>query len=269
MSKPKANFSWSGKAKAGRPRQDGDRYPSGKLKPRKPNERTLEMRRSVGVIDIGQAFSPIQVAARQGWLSEEDCRTAALLAAIYSQAGIGRPVAGSASVTETPEPTEVSRDFWYFSTLPSKEVAEIWNAVFNFAGQNTTQQERAERSTKQWKVANAAMTPPQRQEVYNVCILDSFPQWVIHRAAGRMDTSWENKRTLLIEGLGAARRALIGMSEEVGASAPMEAASIVETAAPAPDRPVEHSRGFRRVSYVSQEGEALYEAEWIRREKRA
>jgi hypothetical protein len=61
---------------------------------------------------------------------------------------------------------------------------------------------------KRWKIACRAMTSEQRQEVQDVCILDSFPQWIIQRAHGNMGTSWERKRDLLIGGLSAIRRAL-------------------------------------------------------------
>ena len=115
---------------------------------------------------------------------------------------------------EVAKPLDLSQDVTasagsYFSSLSHAEITAIWDSVF--AGSAETLEEQDERATKanaRWKLANAAMSPDERSEVHNVCILDSWPQWIIQRRAGRMETSWERKRDLLISGLGAVRRAL-------------------------------------------------------------
>ncbi len=83
----------------------------------------------------------------------------------------------------------------FFAGLPHAEVAALWDAVFDDDGQRkASADERAKDATRLWQSANAAMTAEQRQEVHRVCIDDSFPQWIIQRAAGHMDTAWEGTR---------------------------------------------------------------------------
>jgi hypothetical protein len=248
----------------GRPRQEGERYPNGRLKPQKPNTRTLEMRAALGVTDIGQAFSPIQIAARKGWMSAEDCRIAATFASIHTLAGLGRSASAAGADREVEAGADVSGDptaSSFFATLPHAEVVAIWDAVFNSeGGELTDREDRAAKAMKQWKAANAAMTPEQRSEVYDVCILDSFPQWIIQRAAGRERTSWERKRDILIAGLRNVARAL--------RPATAIARSAVD-AAEREDRPVSSSvlptGSVRRQFYIDQEGQPLFEVEWVYR----
>lgn len=251
------------RSSGGRPRAEGDRYPNGKLRPQKPNARTLEMRAALGVTDIGQAFTPIQIAARQGWLSAEECRTAAMFASIHSLAGLGRSVSAVGAGLEVAAGTDVTGDpsaASFFATLPHSEVVAIWDAVFNTTGDPVDHDARAKKAMQQWKLANAAMTPEQRSEVYDVCILDSFPQWVIQRAAGRMGTSWEKKRDLLIQGLRAAASALRPAAEI--AQAAVERA---ELEAPHASTRVGEGASIRRQAYVDQDGQPLFEVERVYR----
>lgn len=199
------------RSKGGRPRQAGERTKGGRLK-HSPNARVMEMRAAFGVDHIGQAFSPIQIAYRNGWLAQADCRTAAEFASLHAVAGLGRSSISLSADMEVDRGTETSGDVSaksFFAQLPDREMAQIWDAVFDDdGGSEVNREERAAAAMKRWKLACAAMTPEQVREVHDVCILDSFPQWVIQRAAGRMDTTWETKRDLLIAGLRAVRIAL-------------------------------------------------------------
>ncbi|MGH6979051.1 MAG: hypothetical protein ACRED4_07150 [Brevundimonas sp.] len=251
----------------GRPRSDGDRYPNGKLKPQKPNDRTMQMRASLGVTDIGQAFSPIQVAARKGWLSADDCRIAATFASIHTIAGLGRASSAAGAGHEVAPRTDVSGDpaaASFFATLPHSEVVAIWDAVFTSEGSPASDREdRATKAMAQWKAANAAMTPEQRSEVYDVCILDSFPQWIIQRAAGRMNTSWERKRDLLIAGL----RAVGGALRPAPSTRPDSVDRFEQ-----PDFKLERcgeGASVRRDFYVDQDNHPLFEVERVYRVRRA
>jgi len=140
----------------------------------------------------------------------------------------------------------------FFATLPDREVAEIWDAVFtDDGGPALGREEAAARAMKRWKLACAAMSPDQREEVHNVCILDSFPQWIIQRAHGHMETSWERKRDLLIAGLRAIRAELHppkGKPEKQPETA---------VASPRPRAQVE------RTVYVDEDGEPLLEVERV------
>jgi len=218
------------------------------------------MRAIFGVDHIGQAFSPIQIALRNGWLGEADCRTAAEFASLHAAAGMGRSSISMTSDLEVKTRTETTGDPTapsFFAQLPDQEVAMIWDLVFsNDGGAQDTREERAARAMRKWKAANAAMSPEQRTEVHNVCILDSFPQWVIQRAHGHMETSWERKRDLLIAGLRAIRAELHPPKARepinTGArGAPSSAPS------PVPPRVIEHT------VYVDEDGEPLLEVERV------
>jgi hypothetical protein len=88
-----------------------------------------------------------------------------------------------------------------FAHLTDKEVAAIWDSAMPPARSPSDDQDRRAKATRQWKEINDAMTSAERQEVFNVVILDSWPQWIIQRASGRFGTAWEANRFLLMEGL--------------------------------------------------------------------
>lgn len=245
------------RSKGGRPRQEGERTKGGRLK-HAPNERVMQMRAVFGVDHIGQAFSPVQIAFKNGWLSEADCRTAAEFASLHAAAGLGRSSISLSAGMEVKPGADTTGDVTaasFFATLPHHEVASIWDAVFSDDGRRTmTGEETAARAMKRWKLACAAMTPAQRQEVQDVCILDSFPQWIIQRAHGHMATSWERKRDLLIGGLQAIRAAL---------NPPKPKAVTPPAAAKASTGRAQ----VERTVYVDEEGAPLLEVERVSRRR--
>ena len=203
----------SSRSKGGRPRKEGSRYPSGKLKPTGPNPLVLARRKAL-CDDPTKATCPLDAAYANGWLDLADYRTGIMFAHLHRAAGFGAEGAAMGSSLEAPTPMELSQDVTasaksYFSSLSHAEIASIWDSAFEGAGEpGEDKDERAARANARWKLANAAMSPDERAEVHNVCILDSWPQWILQRRARRMDTSWERKRDLLISGLRAVRRAL-------------------------------------------------------------
>ncbi|MCZ4109548.1 hypothetical protein O3U67_15770 [Brevundimonas diminuta] len=249
------------RSKGGRPRLKGDRTKGGRLK-HSPNERVMEIRAAFGVDHIGQAFSPIQIALRNGWLSVEDCCTASEFASLYAAAGLGRSSISMTSDLEVKTRTETTGDPTapsFFAQLPDQEVAMIWDLVFsNDGGAQDTREERAARAMRKWKAANAAMSPEQRTEVHNVCILDSFPQWVIHRASGHMGTGWERKRDLLISGLRAVRAALHPKTKRADED-------LTFIPAEQPRQHVGAGSSTKRTTYVDPDGEPVLEVERVSR----
>lgn len=185
--------------KGGRPKAQGDRYACGKLKPQKPNARVVEVRVAFGLAKLGQKFTPIEVAFARGWIDEDCYEAAARYVALYRLASHGAPRVAVRVDRSMPEGANV-RDL-SFAHLTDKEVAAIWDSAMPARQSPEDDQERRERATREWKAINAAMTPAQRQEVFDVLILDSWPQWVVQRAAGRFETTWEAKRDLLVGGL--------------------------------------------------------------------
>lgn len=244
----------SSRSKGGRPRKDGARYASGKLKPVGPNALVMERRKAL-CDDPTKASNPLDAAYANGWLDLADYRTGIMFAHLHQAAGFGSSGGAIGSALEVGSPLDLSQDVTasagsYFASLSHAEVAAIWDSVFG--GSLATAEdrhERAARANSRWKLANAAMTPDERAEVHNVCILDSWPQWILQRRAGRMETSWERKRDLLISGLRAVRRALRP-----------EAAN--EGAREAP-KPSSGPKAIERTVYVDEDGETVLEVERV------
>lgn len=187
------------RSNGGRPRQDGDRYPSGKLKPVKPNPKIVDIREAFGLTKLGQKFTPIEVAFHRGWIDEDAYTAAARYAALHRLAVVGGPSMPTQRDRSAGEGADVR--LLIFAHLTDKEVEAIWDSAMPPARTPTDDEDRRAKATRQWTDWNAAMTPEQRQELFNVVILDSWPQWVIQRAAGYFGRAWETKRDLLLDGL--------------------------------------------------------------------
>lgn len=195
------------RSRGGRPRLAGPRTKSGRLKHR-PNERVMQIRAAFGLEHTGQPFSPVQIAQRRGWLSQADCHTAQDFSALYAKAGLGPRSLSASAGLEVKEGTTVSRDpnsGSFFATIPDAEVAALWDDVFNDDGSRMSE-EAASLAMLRWKQACSAMTPAECQEVHDFCVRDVFPQWILERARGCMESVHENRRMLLISGLKAVRR---------------------------------------------------------------
>ena len=199
----------------GRPRHEGDRYPSGRLKPQGPNERSVEIRKAFGFKKMNQQrMVPLDVAHANGWLSNVDYLTGIRFANLHQTAGFSRSGGAMGATLEVDAGTEVSLSVSleaksFFSGLPHAELVVLWDRVFDRGERDPVKADEASaKAMRQWKAACAAMTMQERAEVTNVCVLDSFPQWIIQRSAGREGTSWEGKRALLISGLAKVRQSL-------------------------------------------------------------
>lgn len=183
----------------GRHRQAGERYPSGKLKPVSPNAKVMEMRGAFGLTKLGQKFTPIEVAFHRGWIDEDAYSAAARFVALYRVVMVGGPSIPTQRDQSVGQGADVR--LLSFAHLTDKEVTAIWDSAMPMARTPHDDEERRAKATRQWNDWNAAMTPEQRHEVFNVVALDSWPQWIIQRAAGHYGRSWEAKRTQLIDGL--------------------------------------------------------------------
>jgi hypothetical protein len=249
-------------AQKGRPRKAGDRYPNGKLKPQGPNARCVENRKSMGLTKLNQRMIPLDVAHANGWLSNVDYLTAIRFANLHQTAGLARSGSAMGATLEVDVPTEVSLSVTmqaksFFAGLPDAEMVALWDRVFDRAERDPVRaDETATAAMKQWKAACAAMTMQERGEVTDVCVLDSWPQWIIQRSAGKMGTTWERKRDLLISGLTKVRQALRKTSPSPPSAQPIEVK---------PSTPVGERQTERTVYVDSQTGEAMLEVERITR----
>ena len=185
-------------SKGGRPRQSGDRYPSGKLRPPKPNEKVLAIRQAFGLDKLGQKFTPIEVAFHRGWIDEETYWAAARYAALYRLAVTGVPGYANQNLPEAPSSVDVRA--LSFAQLTHAEVTAIWDSAMGEPSYEGNE-ERTAKATRRWREVNLRMSTEQRQEVFDVVALESWPQWIVQRSACLDGRAWERKRELLIEGL--------------------------------------------------------------------
>lgn len=240
------------KSSTGRPRKEGERFPNGRLKPQPPNPIVLAARQALGVTDPRKPCTPLLLAFERGWISDVEYGTGRAYAGVYRRAQLCSPGAITVSDTSIQAGVEDVPDVKW-SEMSRKMIAQIWDSAFRdvgtYEGSEATQ-ERAARAMQRWKQMSAAMTADERSEVDLVCLRESWPQWILQRAAGRFETSWERKRDLLLSGLSKMTRK-------------------IETPAPANDDDAEvrsraRTPGPRRVEetiYVDQDGNELFRAE--------
>lgn len=258
-----------GPSRLGRPRQPGERYKGGKLKPcpPEPNARVLADRLAMvtttdkdgkaKVGDLTKASSPMDFALERGWITQAQHRAGAAYVSLYGASEIQGPRAGNASYGEVDERAAIDKRS--LAQMSPFEIVEAFDRVLAKTSAGAQHDAQTAAAMVRWRQINAAMSPDQQREVFAVCVMDSWPQWVIQRAAGHMDTSWERKRTVLIaglDGIGAALR-------------PAKAPQPPTSTDPAPRiEPIEHPQG-RKVaevtSYVDSDGKPLYEAVVIKR----
>ena len=205
----------------GRPLQDGPRTAGGRLKV-EPNARVVAERAALGIGEAGARMGPIRFAYSKGWLSMAHMVVADVYTDAYGNAGLGGTgfSAQRDSSIETGAADNLRIDWstldnaqvmalgW--NAFSAKEVAAIWDSAFRAQGPYLGKVS----ALRKWKAMSASMSPAERNEVDQVVLRDSWPQWVIQRNAGRMDTSWEAKRDLLISGLGKMGRAVKALKDE-------------------------------------------------------
>jgi hypothetical protein len=170
-----------GSSKAGRPRKDGDRYPSGKLKPRGPNETTLAKRRAG---DASAGEHPLDFALSKGWLTERQHKDAMAYRATYNLAHAGRfgPRLAQGDLAEV-EPSEALRESW--SSLSDAQIASVFDTVFNVTPPTAEREQKEAAARLRWKLINASLSSAQRQEVFMVAVLGSWPFWMVRAGSSR------------------------------------------------------------------------------------
>lgn len=205
-----------GSSKAGRPRKAGDRYPSGKLKPPAPNAALLERRRAG---DASAGEHPLDFALSQHWISEQMHRDAMAYRAAFNVAHIGGPKMSCGSLAEVP-PAEALRMNW--SQMADAEIVEIFDRVFSGDVQPEDRPKLEAAALERWKRLNAALNTSEREELFRVCILGSWPFWMPKKASshalGIRDMA---KEEFLMGGLGAVGRALRPPKPKRGNITPM------------------------------------------------
>jgi hypothetical protein len=162
--------------RAGRKRQEGERYACGKLKPPAPNPKVVALRRAMlGREDLAPAAlaaaeNPLDLMLARGWIEERLHRAANAYAALHRRAGLEAPALRSGSFEK------VSRAFDAAlgdgSAMAS--LRELW----------------------------AELRPAQAQALLEVSVRASWPEWVTFRLAGKeVPPFWDLRRIALMAGL--------------------------------------------------------------------
>lgn len=244
-----------GKSTGGRPPKEGDRYPSGKLKRPGPNQLMVDRRKAL-CADVTMASCPLDAAFSNGWISPAEYAAGQAYIAVHARANLGSPGIPSQADHSQPDPVaDIRRVSW--SALSDNEIGRIWDSAMRDLGTEgglARLEEEAADAMVKWKALSAAMTLAERTEVDNVCIRESWPQWILQRAAGRMDTSWEKSRKILVAGLRAIRQAL---------TKPTPAND--EAFIPNDAKSVRPTRVQERTVYLGDTGEPILEVEYVSR----
>ena len=245
-----------GVSTGGRPPKEGDRYPGGKLKRPGPNQLMLDRRKAL-CADVTMASCPLDAAYSNGWLSTSEYAAGQAYIAIHARAKLGSPSVPSQADHSRPDPVaDIRRVTW--AELSHDEIARIWDSAMRDIGTEGAAARMEESNVKamaDWKKLNAAMSLRERMEVDRVCLGESWPQWIIQRAAGRMDTTWEANRVVLVSGLKAIHVALRKPKPET--TNQDDAADPIHLDAP--------TRVVERTVYLGEDGETVLEVERVSR----
>jgi hypothetical protein len=243
----------------GRPKVDGDRYPSGQLKPRKPNPKVMEMRRAIAganeKADLTKTTDPIDLACARGWLTEAESRAAKTLERLYNQSGFGAPRMNPAGLHEVQPSLDIDMRPW--SEMPNAEIAEIWDKVM--CDEATVSREaRAEASNLLWRKIMKEMPIPMRNELFSVCIAQSWPQWIVYLANGKdVPEGFADRRKRLHDGLAVVRSVMA----KAKPSPPSQAQPLIQKQFDGPKGP----RREEHFTYVDTSGAAFLEVVKITR----
>lgn len=185
----------------GRPREEGDRYPGGRLKPPKPNARVTAHREALmgSSTDLASADDPLDFALAKGWITERLHKAGRSFQRAYEQSRIGAPGLDRGGPVELDEAMQVSRGSW--SEMPDAEVAAVFDRVFS-TPPASAREERERRALERWKAVNTVLETQERTEMFLVCVQASWPFWMLNEAAGKT-LGYINalKRTALLSGL--------------------------------------------------------------------
>jgi hypothetical protein len=232
-----------GSSKAGRPRKKGERYPSGKLKPQTINEATIA-KRAIGDASAGE--HPLDFALSKGWVSERQHRDAMAYRATFNRAhgpsGCGPQLALS-KLAEV-EPSESLKVSW--STMGDAEIVAIFDKVFNVRPEDLDRERAEAAALAAWRLMNAALTSREREELFMVCVLGSWPFWMPKRANDHALGSQDKRKQLaLLTGLEAIGKARRTPRRDIG------------TITPVPFVSSRYGRAEAGVRYETEEGEEI------------
>lgn len=229
-----------GSSKAGRPRKDGERYPSGKLKPRPVNE-TVLAKRAIG--DAAAGEHPMDFALSRGWVTEQQHRSAMAYRATFNRAhgpAAGGPKLALSKLAEV-EPAEALKVSWAIMT--DEEITEIFDRVFSVRPEDTERERAEAEALERWRVFNAALTPGEREELFMVCVLGSWPFWMPKKASDHpLGAKDLRKQAALLTGLDVVGSKRVAPRRDIGKITPV------------PFKPTREGRAEALVRYETPDG---------------
>lgn len=163
-------------SKRGRPRKEGDRHPNGELVRPKPNATLIAQRKAL-CERPEDASTPLDCATGNGWLNKRERATGQRYASIYAQAGfrVGSTTANaSMEVDAESELTKLS-----LSQMTHADIVAAWDKVMARPVRLGTGSDGG--GLDVWRRVNMGLSAPQRQQVFLVCVLDGWPQWLVQR----------------------------------------------------------------------------------------
>jgi hypothetical protein len=212
-----------------------------------PSGKPFSARRPAKV-DITKASNPLDLAHERGWMTEASHRAAMTFARIYRVAGIRAPTVRGLDYHEVQEAITVNARS--FATMSDAEMTELFDAVFCDDSAPGDREDRSGKALDLWGKINKALSPAEQAELFGVCVMGSWPQWVIYMASGKdIPEAWALRRKRLEDGLRAVRRVLRENS-------PNRPVAILVESMPEP-------RGYRgpkiieALAFVNEEGEPI------------
>ena len=169
----------------GRPRKPGARYPSGQVKvPPRRFEATEAMSRHRAELCARPelATTPLDCAFGNGWITIEEHRVGNTYAGLCYGVGLVKRTGAAGSRLEA-TPGSAARFRW--TDLEDKEISAIWDSVFGEHAVPLRSEERDLAIYGRYLRLRQAMTGHEAQEVFLVCVMDSWPQWMAQRLTGR------------------------------------------------------------------------------------
>lgn len=200
----------------GRPRKAGDRYPSGKLKPDvKPNARVVAMRRALlgakdsDNVDLTKTEHPLDLALVRGWLSQERYDAAQLFIRLYRgirfpMMSVSRDASDFAAMAKEDRAMVGEKMNW--ANMPSADVNRLFDAVVMSARPASSAPRPSEPLPvvpDQLREIWAVLKPEQARELFSVCVMARWPEWILQRIKfGGLEVNvYRRRRKMLEDGL--------------------------------------------------------------------
>jgi hypothetical protein len=174
------------------------------------------------------ATTPLDCAYGNGWVTIEEHKIGGIYASLCYGVGLVRRTGAAGNRLEA-TPGGGARFRW--TDLDDKEISAIWDSVFGEGCDLAPSEARDMALYGRYRCLRDAMTNQEAQEVFLVCVMDSWPQWLAQRLVGRgierraqaenramtddelarrakrFSSSWEVKYKILRAGLKAMARA--------------------------------------------------------------